>query len=312
MASRSGAKRGGGAGVLGFSLLALLFTGSTAFFLAKALKGPQFSAQSTRKVLIAARDLRASSTLARDDFKLVEVPVVAIPEGAMKGFDQLFPEGSITAPQVLTSKAYRGEVILKQHLSDSKQGTGFASLIGAEMRAFPLIVDSEATRANLVYPGASIDVLVTIQRPESRDVITKLAVQNVKVLAVNGLTEPEELRDQVSARKKSNRGKRDVLTLAVNPDQGERLALATREGKVDVLLRNVNDPLLIDTNGVTLSELTKSDLEEEAPSAPETQKPKRSGRAQRTRYRVRRNQSRSSSSTQSGRRSGAAQTLELP
>jgi len=311
MASKSGAKRGG-AGVLGFSLLALLFTGSTAFFLAKALKGPQFSAQSTRKVLIASRDLRASATLTREDFKLVEVPVVAIPDGAIKSYEQLFPKGSLSAPQVLTSKAYRGEVILKQHLSDSKQGTGFASLIGPEMRAFPLIVDSEATRANLVYPGASIDVLVTMQRPESRDVITKLAVQNVKVLAVNGITEPEELRDQVSARKKANRGKRDVLTLAVNPDQGERLALATREGKVDVLLRNVNDPLLIDTNGVTLSELTKSDLEEEASAQPEAPKSKSKGRRQRTRYRVRRNQSRASGSSQRNRRAGSAQTLELP
>lgn len=311
MASRS-AKRGGGAGVLGFSLLALIFTGSTAFFLAKALKGPQFSAQSSRKVLIAARDLRASTTLNRSDFKLVSIPVVAIPEGAIKTFEQLFPNESNVAPQVLTSKAYQGEVILTQHLSDSKQGTGFASLIGPEMRAFPLIVDSEATRANLVYPGASIDVLVTMQRPESRDVITKLAVQNVKVLAVNGITEPEELREQISARKKANRGKRDVLTLAVNPDQGERLALATREGKVDVLLRNVNDPLLIDTNGVTLSELTKSDLEDDVNAQQEAPKPKRSTQAQRTRYRVRRNQSRGSNSTSNGRRSGTAQTLELP
>ena len=69
--------------------------------------------------------------------------------------------------------------------------------------------------------------------------------------------------------------------------------------------------LLIDTNGVTLSELTKSDLVEE-PAPQESAKVKRSGRAQRTRYRVRRNSSRGARTSSSSRRSGSSQTLELP
>ena len=95
----------------------------------------------------------------------------------------------------------------------------------------------------------------------------------------------------------------------MEPHARGRLALATREGKVDVLLRNVNDPMLVDTNGVTLTELTKSDLTEEQASS-EPKKAKRSSRAQRRRYRVRRNSARKGRSSRP--RAGAAQTLELP
>ena len=303
MASSRGAKRSAGLGVWSFTLLSLLFTGSTAFFLAQVLNGPEFKAQKTRPTVVAARDLSASIKLKRTDFKVVKLPTSAIPSNSFKSIDELFGK-SETLSQVLTSKAYQGEVLLKQRLSDSAQGTGFASLIGSETRGFPLTVEGEATRANLVYPGASIDVLVTMKRPEEQDYITKLAVQNVRVLAVNGITEPEELRDQIKSKRKGSRNSRDVLTLAVNPDQGERLALATREGKVDIMLRNVNDPALIDTNGVTTKVLTKSDLDSEDEEKPKAKRPSRGRR----RYRVRQRSERPSRPS----RGGGSRTLELP
>jgi pilus assembly protein CpaB len=295
-------------GALGFTLLALVFTGSTAFFLAQVLSGPQYQAQATKSVVVAARDLSASMKLKKIDFKEVKLPLGAVPDGAFKSIKELFSKGD-ELDRVLTSKAYRGEVIMRQRLSDSKQGTAFASLIGTERRGFPLTVEGSAARANLVYPGASIDVLVTMKRPETQDYITKLAVQNVRVLAVNGITEPEELRELVSKKKSSSRNSNDVLTLAVNPDEGERLALATREGKVDVLLRNVNDPTLVDTNGVTTKELTKSDIDEPEEATP-TKKSKSSSRRRRSSYRVRtRSESAPRRATTSG---GGSRTLELP
>lgn len=104
------------------------------------------------------------------------------------------------------------------------------------------------------------------------------------MLAVNGITEPEELRASIMSKK--GRSSNDVVTLLVNPDDGEALTLASREGEVDVLLRNTNDTAIIDMQGISSSELIKSDLpEDEDVQKGKDAKKKRMGRRRRNRFR---------------------------
>jgi Flp pilus assembly protein CpaB len=86
-------------------------------------------------------------------------------------------------------------------------------------------------------------------------------------------------------RNAKKRPRKDVLTILVNPDQGEALTLASNEGKIDVLLRNTNDVGSIDTQGVTSQELTAT--EDEEPEAPKA-KGKTRGRSRSARNRFRR------------------------
>ena len=129
-------------------------------------------------------------------------------------------------------------------------------------RAFTLRVDSSTTRASVAYPGAFVDVLSTMRRDDSKGSITRLAVQNVQVIAVNGIQDVTELQDDLQNSKR--RSRTDVLTILVNPDQGEALTLAANEGKINVLLRNSNDQGSINTQGVTTNELTTTSDEDQA------------------------------------------------
>ena len=302
MARKSSGPRSSGMGAIGFTLIALVFTGSTAFFLAQVLKGKNINATPMRTVVVAGQDIKASEPIKEAYFKEVRLPIGTVPSGAYNSVEQLFPPSAQKNPRVLVNAVYKNEVILPQRLSDPKRGTGFASLVAKDFRALSLEVDSRTTRSNVVYPGANVDILTTMRRQEKRDSVTRLVVQGVKVLAVNGITDAAELDEAMRNAKK--RPRKDVLTILVNPDQGEALTLASNEGKIDVLLRNTNDLGSIDTQGVTSQELTATE-EDEAETKPKGKKRSRS-RAARNRFR-RSAQPRKNSS----RRRGSASTTTI-
>ena len=280
MARKSAGARSSGLGAISFTLIAFIFTGLTAFFLAQVLKGKNINATPMRTIVVAAKDIKASEKIKTSYFKEVKLPLGTIPKGAYRSIAQLFPPSSETKPRVVVNAVYENEVILPQRLSDPKRGTGFASLVAKDFRALSLEVDGRTTRSNVVYPGALVDILTTMRRVEKRDSVTRLVVQGVKVLAVNGISDAAELDESI--RKSKKRSRKDVLTILVNPDQGEALTLASNEGKIDVLLRNTQDVGSIDTQGVTSTELTTTEAEEEV--KPKTNKRRRS-RANRNRFR---------------------------
>lgn len=262
MARKSAGSRSSGIGAIGFTFIALLLTGSTAFFLAQVLKGQQIDVTPMKSVVVASRDIKASIEIKPEYFKVVKMPVDAIPEGSFNSVKQIFPPSRANKPQVLVSNLYAKEIVSKFRISDPKRGTGFASLVPEGFRAFTLRVDSSTTRASVVYPGAFVDVLSTMRRDDSKGSITRLAVQNVQVIAVNGIQDVTELQDDIKNSKR--RARTDVLTILVNPDQGEALTLAANEGTINVLLRNSNDQGSINTQGVTTSELTTTSDEDAA------------------------------------------------
>jgi Flp pilus assembly protein CpaB len=306
MSRKSSGSRSSGLGAIGFTLIALVFTGSTAFFLAQVLKGKNINATPMRTTVVAAQDIKASEMIKEEFFKEVRLPIGTIPSGAYSSISQLFPPSSASKPRVVVNAVYENEVILPQRLSDPKRGTGFASLVAKDFRALSLEVDSRTTRSNVVYPGAVVDILTTMRRVEQRDSVTRLVVQGVKVLAVNGISDAAELDESIRKSKKQTR--KDVLTILVNPDQGEALTLASNEGKIDVLLRNTQDLGSIDTQGVTSKELTATEEGDEEQDSKAKKPGKRRSRAARNRFR-RSAQPRANRNNRGGRSSTA--TLEF-
>lgn len=299
MAKKSRGYKSSRFGAIGFTFLALMLTGLTAFLLAQVLKKQNISATPMKRVVVAKQDIKASELIKPEYFKEVRMPMNAIPGGYYSSIDQLFTDRS--KPRVFVNAVYENEVILPQRLSDPKRGTGFASLVSRDFRALSLEVDGRTTRANVVYPGAYVDILTTMKRIDSKDFLTRLVVQGVKVLAVNGISDSAELEEV--KRKSKRRSRRDVLTILVTPDQGEALTLAANEGKIDVLLRNANDEGSIETEGVTTKELTVTAGEE-----PEVKKGK-GRRRSRNRFR-RRVKSRDRSSDRS-RKGSSTTTIEF-
>jgi pilus assembly protein CpaB len=110
-------------------------------------------------------------------------------------------------------------------------------------------------------PGTLVDVVVVITPTEpsagQAGPISKIVLQNIKVLA-NGqnIDKPENQRDANSVK---------AVTLLVLPEQAEKLALATSEGKLQLVMRNSIDQGDEQTKGIDKRTLLNGDRAVPAP-----------------------------------------------
>ncbi len=102
------------------------------------------------------------------------------------------------------------------------------------MRAVSVRVNEVVGVAGYVLPGNRVDVVATASPTESRsDTTSKVVLANVQVLTAGTRIEPDQ--------EKGKPVQVTVVTLLVNPEQAERLALASTEGKIQLALRNPLD-----------------------------------------------------------------------
>src|SRR5262249_50640075 len=92
-------------------------------------------------------------------------------------------------------------------------------------------------------PGTRVDVVCT-ESPSSQpqDATSKVILSNVQVLTAGTRMEQDQ--------EKGKPVQVTVVTLLVYPDQAERLALASTEGKIQLALRNPMDQGAPETPGV--------------------------------------------------------------
>jgi pilus assembly protein CpaB len=143
----------------------------------------------------------------------------------------------------------KGEPILLARLADEKRGRGLAAILPKGMRAMSVGVNRVIGVSGHVQPGDYVDVIVTM-RPDDESArklaikasaMAKVILQNIKVLAVG-----EHLTT------KGNKAvKVPAVTLEVNPEQSERLALASRHGGIVLTMRSRIDQDEVPTAGIT-------------------------------------------------------------
>ncbi len=252
------ARKGGGArasrlGALGFTAVALVLTLLTAFLLARVMGDSKYASEPMRDVVVASQDIPPSEVITEEHLKIVQWPVSSVPEGAFtreRMHEILAPQSRVPVTTILA-----GEAVLEARLASPKAGTGMASLVEENQRAFPIPVDHWVTEARLVYPGAYVDVLATLRNAMDRKPSTKLVLQRIRVLAVDGAVDAVSAAANQQRKGSGGVERKSVVTLLVTPEQAELLALSSREGTVDLMLRNAGDEGQVETMGVTPSEL---------------------------------------------------------
>ena len=113
------------------------------------------------------------------------------------------------------------------------------------MRAVAIAVDEVKAVGNAVQPGDHVDLIATFQDPRTRQIITKMILQNVLVLFV----------DQGRADANGQKGASTSISLEVKPEQTELVKAAERSGTLAVTLRPVNESAVISSEGVSEREL---------------------------------------------------------
>ena len=193
-------------------------------------------AMETQPVVVAASNLQLGAELKAEDLQIMAFPAGKAPEGTFSTTSELIGRGVIV-PIV------KNEPVLKAKLASKEAGSGLPPVIPEGMRAVSVRVDEVVGVAGYVLPGNRVDVLATANPTDQRaDTTTKVILSNVQVLTAGTRMEQDQENTKPVAV--------TVVTLLVFPEQSERLALASTEGKIQLALRNPLDQGAPDTPGI--------------------------------------------------------------
>ena len=137
----------------------------------------------------------------------------------------------------------QNEPFLPSKLAPKEAGAGLPPVIQPGYRALSVRVNDVVGVAGYVLPGTRVDVVATVNPTQQpTDITSKVILTNVLVLAAGTKIERDvENNKPVQV---------NVVTLLVNPEEAERLTLASTEGKIQLALRNPMDQTAPHTSGV--------------------------------------------------------------
>ena len=191
-------------------------------------------------VVVAKDVLYPGETLTDEVLELKQVPPDFLPEGVFK--DLALVVGRVPRDRILV-----GEYVRPERLANEDAGVGLNALVHRGMRAVQINITDGSAVAGFLNTGNYVDVLVTIKHDAGQqETITLL--QAVYVLAVN-----DRIGDSKS--QESDRRMRPSVTLAVTPEQAEKLTHAYVQGVVTLTLRNDVDVTRAETHGATANKL---------------------------------------------------------
>jgi pilus assembly protein CpaB len=215
------------------------------------------SRASTIQLAVAAHDLAVGTVLQNEDIRLVNWPEQVLPLGYLGAPDDLVGRG-------LMSEVKANEPLLVSKLADREFGGGLPILIPDGMRAVSVRVDDVIAVAGYVLPGTRVDVLVTVAEATNVNPITRVVLQNVRVMAAGQtLARDEEGRPQSVS----------VVTLLVTPEDGEKLVLGATQGRVQLALRNMLDDAESTTRGAAVANLVSASTAPPATARPPANRP---------------------------------------
>jgi len=188
-------------------------------------------------VAVAAADLPWGTKLDKGMIKTVRYLKESLPPGYISEPKKLIG-------RILITQLKKNEPITESRLAPISITTGgISAVLEAGKRAVAVKGDKVLGLSGFIKPGDHVDVLVTMTDPKKKMEVTKVVLENVKVLATgtkiqeNGAGKPMPV---------------DVYTLEVTPSEAERLALSANTGRLQFALRNVIDTKTVLTKGATV------------------------------------------------------------
>jgi pilus assembly protein CpaB len=205
----------------------------------------------TTQLVVAAVDIPVASAIKPEWLTTVEWPVVSKPDGSTSDAQQI-------VGKIATSPIVKGEPLLASKLTASEGHSGLSTLLPAGTRAVAVRVDDVVGVAGFIHPNDHVDVICTMQFKDQAPFASKVILQNVRVLAVG-----QDLQHRGKTAEQAVPV--TVATLMVDPDQAERLALASVRGRLLLALRGATDGEIAATSGAIPAVMFASTVQEPAP-----------------------------------------------
>jgi len=232
---------------------ALIFGVLAAVSVSKYLSSAQAYSKNLNKIAVAKVAIPIGSKIIPEQIMVVQFPKESTPDGAFEAPEKL-------AGRVAVINIAAREPITESRLAPEGTAAGLSAIIPEGYRAMTVKVDDAAGISGFIQPGTLVDVVVVIDPREGsgmQDPISKIVLQNIKVLA-NGqnIDKPKDEREANSVK---------AVTLQVTPEQAEKLALASSEGKLQLVMRSQIDQGDEQTPGVNKRGLLSGERATPAP-----------------------------------------------
>ena len=165
------------------------------------------------------------SVLTADNVRVIDFP------------EQAFPDGGFSDPEEVVDRTVMqhiliNEPILSGKVTDKGAGYGLAPLIPEGQRAMAIAVNQVSGVSGYILPGSTVDILLTGSPPGQGDRMTTTVLEKVTILSTGHQQRPDASGQPQNV---------PVVNVLVTPEQAELLTLATREGSVQLILRNPID-----------------------------------------------------------------------
>ena len=211
-------------------LAAVAFGLIAAVSVSRYLANAQEYTKNLSNVVIAKTDIEVGTRIIAEQLQVAQFPRSVAPDGTFRVIDDKL------VGRVAVTKISAREPITETRLAPEGTAAGLSAIIPEGYRAMNVRVDDVVGISGFIMPGTLVDIVVVIEPPENtqnRERISKIVLQNIKVLA-NGANLDKPKNEKEAERVKT-------VTLQVTPDQAEKLALASSEGRLQLVMRNSID-----------------------------------------------------------------------
>lgn len=183
------------------------------------------SMQAGAQVVVAADNIPLGAKIEEKDLKIVHLPETDVPPNSFRSTAKIVGRGAVLP-------IAEGDFVLRNKLAGESAGSGLPALIPPGMRAVSVRVNEVIGVAGFVQPGTRVDVMVTATPVGGSQEQTMTVLRNAAVIASG-----QNLERNANGTAQTS----PVITLLVSPDDAQRLALASSEGKIQLALRNPLD-----------------------------------------------------------------------
>jgi pilus assembly protein CpaB len=241
-------------GVVGVAFLLALAASLGAYrFLSQKSALAEDARRQTVGVAVALVDIPMGTTINSNQVGLSSWPKDLYPKDA---FGDIKPLVGRTAMRDFL----RGEPVVESKLVPTGKSSGLLSLkVPAGMRAFSVKVNEVVGVGGFIVPDSRVDVVVTtaVSPQRQQDQVAKTFLQDVLVLASGQIVEQKDNKPITV----------NTVTLAVTPSDAEKLALASNDGKIQLVLRHFSDAEKVETPGSDKGRLLASLYRKPEPAA---------------------------------------------
>jgi len=234
--------------------LAVVIAAFASYSLYNYLKGQEkkiSEAVASEKIVVAAEQIPIGTPIILSQLKMSDWPKANMPQGT-------FISNQPVVGRIALQTFIPGDPITESKLIPKE---GPASVLTYKIpeghRAMTVGVDQVSGVAGFINPGNMVDIVLTITPAGATQSISKIVLQNVPVLATGQAIENREGKAVVVP----------TVTMDVTPEDAEKLAVASTQGRLQLVLRRFEDKSVVKTAGATVTNVISAGFVREVPKA---------------------------------------------